>query len=245
MIYRRPATAEKFKPTKHNGEPMLDYLRLALGIIPLGIYLLVMGLLALRRTPTLLTSGQEAMLVGFALCGFALIGPIELFFPTGAYANLGEWAWLLLIALYFLLVLLIALQRTPGWTVLGLSCEQLRHVIDQALVEKSIQHSWLGDQLEVPSWGIRAVVESSSGFRSTSHLTASGKQPSLMGWYEFEKLLIASNLLLASEFKESRPATGQAILLIVIGFACLLIAGIFIDQDMERMQRWISRLLGG
>ena len=69
----------------------MDYLRLALGVLPLGIYLLVMGLLAMRRRPTLITSGQDALLVGFALSGFVWIGPIELFFPTGAYAVLGEW----------------------------------------------------------------------------------------------------------------------------------------------------------
>ncbi|MBU6384400.1 MAG: hypothetical protein KGS49_00535 [Planctomycetes bacterium] len=224
---------------------MMDYLRLAIGIAPFGIYLLVMGLLALRRTPTLLTSGQDVLLVGFALCGFALIGPIELFFPTGAYANLGEWAWLLLMALYFLVVLFFALQRTPGWTVLGLSCEQLRNVLDQTLVDKSIEHSWLGNQLEVPSWSIRAIVESSRGFPNTSHLTACGKQPSLMGWYEFEKLLMESKSLSASGSMISRTTFVQATVCIVLGLVCLLIAGILIDQDMARLQGWISRLLGG
>ena len=223
---------------------MLDYLRLALGLIPLGIYLLVMGCLALKKTPTLLTSGQEALLVGFALSGFALIGPIELFFPTGAHANLGQWVWLLLMALYFLIVLLFALQRSPSWTMLGLSCKQLQLLIDQALIDQSIEHSWLGNQLEIPQWSVRAIVEPSRGFPSTSHLTPCGKQPSLMGWYELEKLLITSRLISAPDRTLPSYAKIQALLLIVVGGASLLLASAFINQDMERLQTLISRMLG-
>ena len=69
---------------------MLDYLRLALGLIPLGLYLMVMGLLALRGRPTILTTGQESLLIGFALSGFVLIGPIELFFPPVRTPHLGH-----------------------------------------------------------------------------------------------------------------------------------------------------------
>ncbi|MFM8570992.1 MAG: hypothetical protein ACKOAU_05290 [Pirellula sp.] len=222
---------------------MLDYLRLAIALIPLGVYLSVMGLLALRKKPTLMTTGQEALLLGFAVFGFALIGPIELFFPTRAYATLGDWAWLLLAALYSLFVLLFALQRSPGWTVLGLHCEGLQALLDRALCESSIEHTWMGNQLEIPAWELRAIVEPSRGFRSTSHLTPCGKQKSLIGWYELERLFVSSK-----GYREARASRSPSILLgvgwlLALGMACLIAGVLFIEWDMHRVQRLIVRLL--
>jgi hypothetical protein len=224
---------------------MLDYLRLALGLIPLGIYLIVTGLLAVRRKPTLLTSGQEALLIGFALMGFALIGPIELFFPTGAYAALGEWTWPLLLTLYGLIVLLIALQRPPAWTFIGLDFDQLRDLLDRALAEGSIEHAWLGNQLEIPQWDLRAIVEPSWGFKDTSHLNPCGKQKNLLGWYQLERQVVTSKAL--SELSNSKPRRmpGVAGCLIGCGVACMIAGVMFIDWDMERLLRLIARVLQG
>ena len=223
----------------------MDYLRLALGVLPLGIYLLVMGLLAMRRRPTLITSGQDALLVGFALSGFVWIGPIELFFPTGAYAVLGEWAWLMLLALYGLVVLLFALQRAPGWTVLGLSSEEFRSLLQQVLAEGSIEHAWLGNQVEVPGLGVRAIVEPSRGFKGVSHLTPCGRQPQLLGWYELEKRVLSSQGFTRERVDGSSFGVVRSIGLVLLGAGCLIAALVLIDLDMERLQRWIVRVLGG
>lgn len=223
----------------------MDYLRLALGLIPLGVYLLVMGLLAMRRRPTLITSGQEAMLIGFALSGFMWIGPIELFFPTGAYAVLGEWAWLMLLALYGLMVLLFALQRAPAWTVLGLSSDRLRELLQQVLAEGGIEHAWLGNQLEIPQWSLRAIVEPSRGFKGVSHLTPCGRQTQLIGWYELEKRVLASSVFSGEKIAGTSRGVLRSFGLVFLGGVCLIAALIFIDLDMERMQRWIVQVLGG
>lgn len=224
---------------------MIDYLRLSFGLIPLGIYLIVMGFLALRRRPTLLTSGQEALLLGFALMGFALIGPIELFFPTGAYAALGQWTWILLIALYGLLVLLFALQRQPGWTVLGLDSHGLRNLLGEILQKGDIEHAWLGNHLQISEWDLQAMIEPSRGFQGVSHLNATGKQRNVLGWYQLERLVVSSPL-----FSKARGTTGSAnwvrsLLLLALGGMSLALATYWIDKDMERLQRLISEILVG
>ena len=224
---------------------MVDYLRLALGLIPMGIYLLVMGILAVRRRPTLLTSGQEALQLGFALMGFALIGPIELFFPTGAYAALGHWTWLLLIALYGLFVLLFALQRQPAWTVLGLDSQGLQDVLQVALREGNIEHEWLGSHLQIPEWDVQAMIEPSRGFKNVSHLNATGKQRNILGWYQLERLVISSPLFSQTRSPAKSPSWAQAGLLVVLGVLCLALAALWIDKDMERLQRIISQILIG
>jgi hypothetical protein len=224
---------------------MIDYLRLSFGLIPLGVYLIVMGFLALRRRPTLLTSGQEALLLGFALMGFALIGPIELFFPTGAYAALGQWTWILLIALYGLLVLLFALQRQPGWTVLGLDSHGLRNLLGEILQKGDIEHAWLGNHLQISEWDLQAMIEPSRGFQGVSHLNATGKQRNVLGWYQLERLVVSSPL-----FSKARGTTGSAnwvrsLLLLALGGMSLALATYWIDKDMERLQRLISEILVG
>ena len=222
---------------------MFDYLRLSLGLIPLGVYLIVMGFLAMRRRPTLLTSGQEALLLGFALMGFALIGPIELFFPTGAYAALGQWTWILLIALYVLLVLLFALQRQPGWTVLGLDSQGFRNVLSEILEQGDIKHAWLGNHLQISEWDLQAMIEPSRGFQSVSHLSATGKQRNILGWYQLERLVVSSPLFSKARGAAKSPNWVQPFLLLALGCMSLALATYWIDKDMERLQRLISEML--
>lgn len=224
---------------------MFDYLRLSLGLIPLGVYLIVMGFLAMRRRPTLLTSGQEALLLGFALMGFALIGPIELFFPTGAYAALGQWTWLLLMALYGLLVLLFALQRQPGWTILGLDSQEFRTVLSEILEKGDIEHAWLGNHLQISEWDLQAMIEPSRGFQGVSHLNATGKQRNILGWYQFEKLVVSSPLFPKSRSAAKSPNRVRSVLLLALGGMSLALATYWIDKDMERLQRLISQTLMG
>ena len=224
---------------------MIDYLRLSFGLIPLGVYLIVMGFLALRRRPTLLTSGQEALLLGFALMGFALIGPIELFFPTGAYAALGQWTWILLIALYGLLVLLFALQRQPGWTVLGLDSHGLRNLLGEILQKGDIEHAWLGNHLQISEWDLQAMIEPSRGFQGVSHLNATGKQRNVLGWYQLERLVVSSPLFSKARGATKSPNWVRSLLLIALGGMSLALATYWIDKDMERLQRLISEILMG
>ena len=224
---------------------MFDYLRLSLGLIPLGVYLIVMGFLAMRRRPTLLTSGQEALLLGFALMGFALIGPIELFFPTGAYAALGQWTWLLLVALYGLLVLLFALQRQPGWTVLGLDSQGFRNVLGEILEQGDIEHAWLGNHLQISEWDLQAMIEPSRGFQGVSHLNATGKQRNILGWYQLERLVVSSPLFSKARGATKSPNWVRSLLLIALGGMSLALATYWIDKDMERLQRLISEILMG
>lgn len=224
---------------------MFDYLRLSLGLIPLGVYLIVMGFLAMRRRPTLLTSGQEALLLGFALMGFALIGPIELFFPTGAYAALGQWIWILLIALYGLLVLLFALQRQPGWTVLGLDSQGFRGVLSEILQQGDIEHAWLGNHLQISEWDLQAMIEPSRGFQSVSHLNATGKQRNVLGWYQLERLVVSSPLFSRARGASNSRNWVQSLLLLALGCMSLALATYWIDKDMERLQRVISQILMG
>jgi hypothetical protein len=175
--------------------------------------------------------------------GFALIGPIELFFPTGAYAALGQWTWILLIALYGLLVLLFALQRQPGWTVLGLDSQGFRNVLSEILEQGDIKHAWLGNHLQISEWDLQAMIEPSRGFQSVSHLSATGKQRNILGWYQLERLVVSSPLFSEARGAAKSPNWFRALLLLALGCMSLALATYWIDKDMERLQRLISEML--
>lgn len=223
---------------------MLDYLRLALGLIPLGLYLMVMGLLALRGRPTILTTGQESLLIGFALSGFVLIGPIELFFPTGAYAALGLWVWLLLVALYFLVVLLIALQRAPGWTIVGMDAEEFRAFFESVLQEGSVDCKWMGNQLQIDKWDVRAIAEPSRGFPKTTCLSPCGRVRNVLGWYQIEKLVATSKALEQTGAGRSSGMIPTAVCLLLLGSICIGLGYSLIAWDMERLQKLLNVALG-
>jgi len=223
---------------------MLDYLRLALGLLPLGLYLMVMGLLALRGRPTILTTGQESLLIGFALSGFVLIGPIELFFPTGAHAVLGLWVWLLLVALYFLVVLLIALQRAPGWTIVGLDAEEFRAFFESVLQEGSVDCKWMGNQLQIDKWDVRAIAEPSRGFPKTTCLSPCGRVRNVLGWYQIEKLVATSKALEQTGAGRSSGMIPTAVCLLLLGSICIGLGCSLIAWDMERLQKLLNVALG-
>ncbi len=223
---------------------MLDYLRLALGLIPLGLYLMVMGLLALRGRPTILTTGQESLLIGFALSGFVLIGPIELFFPTGAYAALGSWVWLLLVALYCLVVLLIALQRAPGWTIVGMDAEEFRAFFEVVLQKGSVDCKWMGNQLQIDQWDVRAIAEPSRGFPKTTCLSPCGRVRNVLGWYQIEKLVATSKALEQTDAGRSSGMIPTAVCLLLLGSICIGLGFSLIALDMERLQKLLNVALG-
>lgn len=222
---------------------MIDYARLSIGLLPLGLAFAVLAFLHMRRKPTVVTSGQEVLFLGFAISGFAMIGPMELFFPTASYAALGEWVWLLLAALYFFLILLASMLSRSSLTVVGLGPDGLQKAVGDALASEGLDCRWLGDQLEVPELGIRAIVESSYGFRETSHLSPCGYKQNAMGWYQLEKLLRGG----WKDIEIVRGGSGRSvrwapILFLLLAGLCFLSSSLWILFEVERFEGFMLRI---
>ena len=82
----------------------MDSLHFCIAIVPLAVYLLMLGLLNLRRHPFVTTGARDAATLGIGVVGFVIAGPMELFFPEGAASQFGAWVWLSLIVFYGLCV---------------------------------------------------------------------------------------------------------------------------------------------
>jgi hypothetical protein len=59
-------------------EQLMDPFRFCLALLPLAVYLLVLGGLQLSRRPLLVTGARDLVALGLGLSGIMLIGPIEL-----------------------------------------------------------------------------------------------------------------------------------------------------------------------
>lgn len=222
---------------------MIDYARLSIGLLPLGLAFAVLAFLHMRRKPTVVTSGQEVLFLGFAISGFAMIGPMELFFPTASYAALGEWVWILLAALYFFLILLASMLSRSSLTVVGLEPEELQSAVGDALATEGLECRWLGYQLEVPELGIRAIVESSYGFRETSHLSPCGYKQNAMGWYQLEKLLRGKWRDIEKVRGVSKGSVSWVpILFLLLAGLCFFSSLLWLLFEVERFEGFVLRI---
>jgi len=220
---------------------MIDYFRLGIALLPLGLYVLVHAGLMVRKRPTLLNAGQETLLLGFALSGFVTIGPMELFFPNAAYAMLGEWTWLCLAALYFFIILFIALNRRPSWTVIGLGAKELKEVVEKTLNAEKIEHQWLDNTLSVPALGVVGIIESANRSDSSSSLCPGGSNQDPIGWYRLERLACRPERLQAKVRRRTGQSDwGRAAVWYCLGVALLVISIMLIVAGLGDIKEWLS-----
>lgn len=209
----------------------MDYLRFAIALGPMGMYWILIGYLYQRRNPMLINSAQDTLLLGFGVIGFVLIGPVELFFPAAAYSVLGEWTWLFLLCLYGFVVLFIALNRRPQWTVYGANSVALRGVLERILSEQQIEHVWQGNYLVASDLGLRAIVEPANLSDRSAHLTACGREQDLVGWNRLERLVTAELS------RESSTHGGLPWILAGLGIVMASVVMFWWDRD-KAMLEW-------
>ena len=166
----------------------MDSLHFCIAVVPLAVYLLMMGLLNLRRRPFVTTGARDAATLGIGVVGFVIAGPMELFFPEGAASQFGAWVWLSLIIFYGLCVSLIVLLMKPRLVVYNVSLEELRPILSKIAMEFDPKSRWIGDALVIPQLKIHMHVEVVEWLRNVQML-AGGNQQSMEGWLRLEREL--------------------------------------------------------
>jgi hypothetical protein len=159
----------------------LDPFRLAVALLPIAAYLLLIGLANLRRRPYLVSGGSDLAAIGLALSGMAFIGPLDLLRPEPATAEFGNFIWLMLLAFYWLWLVLIVLLARPRLVVYNTSIEELHPVLAQAASRLDSDARWAGNSLALPQLGVQLHLEPFDLMRNVS-LASSGGQQSLEGW---------------------------------------------------------------
>jgi hypothetical protein len=169
----------------------VDPFRLTIALVPLAAYLLLLALVNLRRRPFLTSGGSDLAALGVALSGLAFVGPLDLFRPEAATAEFGNYIWPIMLAFYWLWVLLAVLVARPRLVVYNVSAEELHPVLAEAASRLDPDSRWAGSSLALPNLGVQLHLESFDLMRNVS-LASSGSRQNLDGWRELARELAAA-----------------------------------------------------
>jgi hypothetical protein len=146
------------------------------------------------RRPFLVSGARDMAALGLAVSGLVIVGPVELFFPVNASLRFEPFPWLvwvLLVALYGLLVVLVVLMSRPRLVIYNISRDELRPILADLVAELDPDARWAGDGLALPNAGIQLYVDGQGAMRNVS-LTAIGGNQNPLGWQHLERALQAA-----------------------------------------------------
>ncbi len=166
----------------------MDTLHFCIAIIPVSVYLLLIGLINLSPRPFLTTGTRDLAALALAVSGFAITGPMELFLPESAASILRGWVWLPLLLLYVILVTLAMLLMRPRLIIYNVTADRLQPLLEQVVSELDAASRWAGNSVEMPNLGVQLAVESYAGMRNTT-LSSISPDQDLDGWHRLRERL--------------------------------------------------------
>lgn len=170
---------------------MMNAAALAIACIPLGLYLLALGMINLRRRPLVLSGAVDASALAIAVSGLMVIGPLNLFLPEAAAVRFGPYVWSLLLAFYILCVVLYTLTARPRLVVFNATRKQLWPVLEQVVRRLDSDAILAGDAVNLPQLAVQFHLETAPGMRNLS-LMATGDLQSYSHWKRLRQELAAA-----------------------------------------------------
>lgn len=162
---------------------LFDALPLGAAFLPLGVYLLALGWVHLRRRPLAIAGVWDGILLGASLVGLVTVGPIALVRPA---AGGSAWSWPMLILGFCLVVALCVLVSRPRLIVYNISLEQLRPLVAEVAADLDPQARWAGETVALPTRGLQVHLDGDGSLRTVS-LIGVGRRSAHEGWSEFSR----------------------------------------------------------
>ena len=163
----------------------MDPLHFCIAVAPLSVYMLLIGMLNLGRSPFVTTGARDVAALAIGILGFVIAGPMELFFPESAASQYGPLVWVMLIVFYSLCVSLIVLMMRARIVIYNATTEQVRPVLTAVAMKLDPRSRWAGNSLLIPKCKVHLHLEPSLWLRNIQ-LTAGGNEQSHEGWRELE-----------------------------------------------------------
>lgn len=167
----------------------MDPLRLCIALSPLAAYVFLLGLVNLSSRSLVTSGGRDLAALALGLSGLMVVGPLELFFPESASEFLGPYVWLLLLAMYALVVVFLMLILRPRLVIYNMTVDRLRPALASAVQELDADARWAGECLVLPRLGVQLYVEPFLALRNVQ-LVSSGPHQSYAGWRRLERTLV-------------------------------------------------------
>jgi hypothetical protein len=154
-------------------------------LVPLGGYLMVVGLAQMRRRPVVLTGFWDSLLLMVAVSGLLVVGPLALLRP-----GLGEspWAWVILGLLTSLVIAVSLLVSRPRLVIYNATLEQVRPLVAEITVMLDPAARWAGESASLPGRGLQLHLEDSGPLRVVS-VWVMGQRNTPEAWGDFCRLM--------------------------------------------------------
>ena len=214
----------------------MDPLHFCISILPVSIYMLLIGSINLSRRSLVTTGARDLAALAIAVSGFMIAGPLELFLPEAVAAVLGAWVWVPLIMLYALVTTLVLLLMRPRLVIYNISASQLRVLLERVLRELDPQTSWAGNAASAPNLGVQLAVESYPGIRNVS-LSSVGPEQSQDGWHHLRVHLAAE----LAQHTQPRNAQGASYVMLSLVLAGTVLYSVVMGQQ-EIAQAFVEML---
>lgn len=151
--------------------------------LPLGIYLLALGWLHLRRRPTAVSGGVDVAALAAGVSGFVLVGPLALLQPAVGNA---AWAASMMVGTLVLVVAGGLLATRPRLVIYNVTVEQLRPVLAEVVGRLDASARWAGESVALPARGLQVLMDGRGLARCVS-VVAVGTRASPEAWAEFAR----------------------------------------------------------
>ncbi len=168
----------------------------AVAAIPLAVYLMMVGVLRLRRHPLVTTGWRDTLTLGIAASGLVAIGPMQLFFPNHFAAQWHVWVWLALFMLYVLGLMMVLLNCKPRLVAYGMNETQFYDSILEAAQQVDAAAAWHGNVLTLPNCGIQLASEPSGAAR-IQQVVHVGLLHNIHDWLRLERAFVTVGSRLA------------------------------------------------
>lgn len=212
---------------------------LLLALLPLGAYLVMIGMVRKAGRPLATTGGRDTFALAIGLSGLMAVGPGELFFPSAAGATFGPAVWPMLAMLYFLLVSMVILNSRTRLVVYGLSGPALAQPLLGACrrIDPASVVDLAAGTVTLPSLGVHLRIVA-HGASETADIEAFESQVPPSFW----RTLLGE---LRQELAPLPAATKTGGVLAAVGLAILLLVALQVvrapSQVVEGLNDWLWR----
>lgn len=170
---------------------LMDPFRTCVAFGPLAVYAVLLAVMHLSRRAWVVNGHRDLITLGLGVSGFVFVGPIELLMPVEHWASYRAYAWIVVMAIYFTSLSLIALLGRPRITVYNITPAILRPILSQIVTHMDPQARWAGNSLVLPQSDLELHVEAMSPMQTVS-IVATHEEQEQLGWRKLEAELLTA-----------------------------------------------------
>lgn len=161
--------------------PLLDAIPLWAALVPLGCYMLLLGVAHAARRPVAWSGTWDALLLGASVTGVVLVGPVALLQPATGHS---AWNAVLLLLVAGLLMAVGMLVARPRLVIYNITVDQMRPLVADVVGRLDPAARWAGTTAALPTRRFEVRIDGHGPMRSVT-LVAAGDRPGAEGWGEF------------------------------------------------------------